>query len=82
MSGDAILVHGHVTEEHRGGLYSVDVAFGPVTKRVLAKVSGRLHVHRIRLVPGDLVEVELSAYDTTRGRIVYRGRRMPREGAA
>ena len=81
MSGDAIIVHGYVSEEHRGGMYAVAVEFGPVTKRVLAKISGRLHVHRIRLVVGDLVEVELSPYDTTRGRIVYRGRRTPREGA-
>ncbi|MER3500779.1 MAG: hypothetical protein IMHGJWDQ_002206 [Candidatus Fervidibacter sp.] len=39
---------------------------------VLAHVSGRMRVHFIRIVPGDRVKVELSPYDPTRGRIVYR----------
>jgi translation initiation factor IF-1 len=41
---------------------------------VLAHVSGRMRKHFIQIVPGDRVRVELSPYDLTRGRIVYRYR--------
>jgi len=39
---------------------------------VLAHVAGKLRMHFIRILPGDRVKVELSPYDLTRGRIVYR----------
>jgi len=39
---------------------------------VTAHVSGRMRMHFIRILPGDKVLVELSPYDLTRGRIVYR----------
>jgi len=42
--------------------------------QVLAYVAGRLRRFRIRVLPGDHVDVEVSAYDTTRGRIIYRHR--------
>ena len=41
---------------------------------VLAKISGKMRKHYIRLLPGDRVKVELSAYDLTRGRITYRNK--------
>ena len=41
---------------------------------VLAHVAGRMRKHFIRIVPGDKVRVELSPYDLTKGRIVYRER--------
>lgn len=40
----------------------------------LAYVSGKLLLHKIRILPGDMVTVELSPYDLTRGRIIYRGK--------
>ena len=40
--------------------------------RVLAHISGKMRKHFIRILPGDRVLVELSPYDLTRGRIVYR----------
>jgi translation initiation factor IF-1 len=40
--------------------------------RVLAHVSGKMRKHFIRILPGDKVKVELSPYDLSRGRIVYR----------
>jgi translation initiation factor IF-1 len=40
---------------------------------VLATLSGRLRVNNIRIVPGDTVTVEVSPYDLSRGRIVWRG---------
>jgi len=39
---------------------------------VLAHVSGRMRMHFIRILPGDKVTVEISPYDLSRGRIVYR----------
>ncbi len=41
---------------------------------VLAHVAGRMRKNFIRIVPGDRVKVEISPYDPTRGRIVYRER--------
>ncbi len=57
------------------GVFVVDVTFGGCAHAVRAKVSGHLHQHLIRVLPGDEVEVEISPYDLSRGRITYRGRR-------
>lgn len=43
-------------------------------KEIIAHLAGRLRVHRIKILPGDRVTVEISGYDEKRGRIVYRGR--------
>jgi translation initiation factor IF-1 len=40
--------------------------------QVLAHLAGKMKIHYIRIVPGDKVTVELSPYDLTKGRIVYR----------
>ena len=45
---------------------------------VLAHISGRMRKHYIRITPGDPITVEMSPYDLTRCRIVYRGDRRPR----
>jgi len=42
--------------------------------RITGHISGRMRKHYIRLVPGDIVEVEMTPYDLTKGRIVYRAR--------
>ena len=39
---------------------------------LLAHISGKMRMHYIRILPGDTVKVEMSPYDLTRGRIVYR----------
>ena len=41
---------------------------------IIAHISGKMRKHHIRLVPGDTVEVELTPYDLTKGRIVSRAR--------
>ena len=43
-------------------------------QEILAYVSGKLRMHKIRILPGDSVTVEMSPYDSKRGRIVYRGK--------
>ncbi len=45
---------------------------GGTTKEILGHVSGKMRKHFIRILPGDKVKVELSPYDLTRGRIVFR----------
>jgi len=43
-------------------------------KEILAYLSGKLRIHRIRILPGDRVIVEFSPYDEDKGRIVYRSK--------
>ena len=42
-------------------------------KEILGHLAGKMRIHFIRILPGDKVRVELSPYDQTKGRIVYRG---------
>ena len=51
--------------------------------QILCHVSGRMRRHRIRMLPGDIVTIEMSPYDLSKGRIVYRGpMRRPEDGPA
>lgn len=43
-------------------------------EEIIAYLAGRLRMYRIKVLPGDKVTVELSPYDQTKGRIVYRGK--------
>jgi len=43
--------------------------------QILAHVSGKMRMHYIRILPGDKITVEMSPYDLSKGRIVYRGDR-------
>ena len=63
---------GTVVEALRSGMYRVTLDSGD--HEVLAYTAGKMRKHRIRIVVGDEVRVELSPYDLTRGRIVYRAR--------
>ncbi len=66
---DAIEVEGTVVEPLPNAMFRVELDNG---HRVLAHVSGKMRMNFIRILPGDRVKVELSAYDLTRGRITYR----------
>ncbi len=66
---DAIEVEGKVVEPLPNAMFRVELPNG---HRVLAHVSGKIRMHFIRILPGDRVTVELSPYDLSRGRIVYR----------
>ncbi|GIV00089.1 MAG: hypothetical protein KatS3mg014_1704 [Actinomycetota bacterium] len=66
---DAIEVEGTVTEPLPNAMFRVELDNG---HKVLAHISGKMRMHYIRILPGDRVLVELSPYDLTRGRIVYR----------
>ena len=66
---DAILVEGKVLEALPNAMFRIELENGP---KVLAHVSGKMRMHFIRILPGDTVNVELSPYDLSRGRIIYR----------
>ncbi len=66
---DAIEVEGRVIEPLPNAMFRVELPNG---HRVLAHISGKMRMHYIKILPGDKVIVELSPYDLTRGRIVYR----------
>jgi translation initiation factor IF-1 len=66
---EAIEVDGRVVEPLPNAMFRVELENG---HRVLAHISGKMRMHFIKILPGDKVTVELSPYDLTRGRIVYR----------
>ena len=65
----AIEVEGKVIEPLPNAMFRVELSNG---HKVLAHISGKMRQHYIRILPEDRVVVELSPYDLTRGRIVYR----------
>jgi translation initiation factor IF-1 len=67
----ALQVEGTVAESLPNTMFRIDLDNG---HRILGHISGRMRKHYIRILPGDRVTVELSPYDLTRGRIVYRHR--------
>jgi translation initiation factor IF-1 len=69
---DVLVFEGVVTKCSRGGFYTVEYVLAGRPGNVLAKRSGRLSIHRIRLTEGDRVRLEVSPYDPTRGRIIRR----------
>ena len=66
---DAFLVEGKTEEALKGGHFRVALDNG---HSVLGHLSGKMRRNHIRILAGDRVQVELSAYDLTRGRITYR----------
>lgn len=66
---DVIEVEGKVVETMPNTMFTVELENG---HQVLATISGKIRKNYIRILPGDKVQVELSPYDLTRGRITYR----------
>jgi translation initiation factor IF-1 len=66
---DVIRVRGEVIESLPGSTFRVKLSNGHV---ILCHISGRIRKHYIRILTADRVIVELSPYDLTKGRIVYR----------
>lgn len=66
---DAILFEGVVIEPLPNAMFRVELENG---HKVLAHISGKMRMHYIRILPGDKVQVELTPYDLSRGRITYR----------
>jgi translation initiation factor IF-1 len=68
---EVIEVEGTVVEPLPNAMFRVELENG---HRVLAHISGKMRMHFIKILPGDKVTVELSPYDLTRGRIIYRSK--------
>ena len=66
---DVIELEGKVLEALPNAMFKVELENEHV---VLAHISGKMRMHYIKILPGDTVLVQLSPYDLTRGRIVYR----------
>jgi translation initiation factor IF-1 len=66
---EAIKIDGIIKETLPNATFIVKLDNG---HEVLAHVSGKMRMHFIKILPGDKVSLELSPYDLTRGRIIYR----------
>ena len=66
---DAIVLEGTIVESLPNAMFRVELEN---SHKVLAHISGKMRMHYIRILPGDKVQVELTPYDLTRGRITYR----------
>ncbi len=66
---DVIEVEGVVLEKLPNAMFHVQLENG---HKILAHISGKLRMNFIRIIPGDKVRVEMSPYDLTKGRIIWR----------
>ncbi len=67
-----IEAEGVVVQALPNAMFRVEVETGSEKHDVLATISGKMRKYYIRILPGDKVRVEISPYDLTRGRIIYR----------
>lgn len=63
---------GVVKEAYKGSQYRVELKHEDKTREIIAYVAGKMRQHYIKILPGDEVKVDVSPYDLSRGRIVYR----------
>ena len=68
---DVIEIEGTVVDTLPNTNFKVELENG---HQILAHISGKLRMNYIKILPGDKVKVELSPYDLTRGRIIWRGK--------
>lgn len=70
MKEELIEMAGTVVDKQPNAFFKVQI--GDTDHMVLATISGRMRRNRIRILMGDRVDIELSPYDLTKGRITYR----------
>jgi translation initiation factor IF-1 len=68
---DVIKMAGEVVENLPNAMFRVKLENGHV---VLGHISGKMRMHYIRILPGDKVTVEMTPYDLTRARIIFRAK--------
>jgi translation initiation factor IF-1 len=66
---DTVEVEGEVTETLPNALFRITLTSG---QEIIGHLSGKMRMHRIRVMPGDRVKVAMSPYDLTKGRIIIR----------
>ena len=65
----SIEIDGTVTESLGNAMFKVELENGHI---ILAHISGKMRMHYIKILPGDKVRLEMSPYDLTKGRIIFR----------
>ena len=65
----SIQLDGTVVESLGNAMFRVELENGHV---IIAHISGKMSMHYIKILPGDKVQIEMSPYDLTKGRITYR----------
>ncbi len=68
---EKIEIEGVIKESLPNAMFRVEIPGG---RTILAHISGKMRIHHIKILPGDKVKMEMSPYDLTKGRIVYRER--------
>lgn len=76
LKEDLILVEGIIVESLPSAQFRVEISTGDI---ILGYISGKMRMNYIRLMVGDKVTVELSPYDTKKGRIVVRHKKEQKE---
>lgn len=66
---DVIKIDGVVVEQLPGAVFKVELEN---KQQILAHISGKMRINHIKILAGDKVSIELSPYDLSKGRIVYR----------
>ena len=66
---DVIEIEGKVVEKFPNAMFRVELENGHI---VLAHISGKLRMNYIKILPGDTVTIEMSPYDLSKGRIIWR----------
>ena len=65
----SIQLDGTVTESLGNAMFRVELETG---HQIIAHISGKMRMHYIKILPGDKVQIEMSPYDLSKGRITYR----------
>ena len=68
-NADVIEIEGKVVEKLPNAMFKVELENGHI---VLAHISGKLRMNYIKILPGDTVTIEMSPYDLSKGRIIWR----------
>ena len=71
---EPIETEARVIEALPNAMFRLEIEMGERTHQIIGYISGRMRRHYIRILPGDRVLVQISPYDLTKGRIVYRQR--------
>lgn len=67
---ESFTIKGRVSEALPNALFKIVIE--TMDKEILGHLSGKMRMHKITIIPGDLVDVEISPYDLSKGRIMYR----------
>ncbi len=72
--GDVIELEATVKQSLPNAMFRLEIELGEKKHEIIGHISGKMRRHYIRITPGDKVLVQLSPYDLTKGRIIYRQR--------